>query len=779
MKNFVIVYVLCCFYSQFLYAQTGQLLNNLKGHRFPVNDVAISPDGKFAASGGGTTYSLGELIVWDLSTNQVYFKYQDLPNMVRSIAFSPDGKYIYTAGGRNADKNFMVWEMNTGKKVKELSGQHGISSFDLNEKGNMMVSGGLNKEVNLWNIDLGAIVGKFLDLQYFVTEVSISPDGRFIASAGGDYAAKKGELKLWDAQNGQLIYNLGWFGEGHQHAVNSVDFSPNGKYLASGSEDGTFKIWDAATGKELKDFTEPYTQITKVRFSPDGEYVAISGKDKTVKLWEIETGKKVAIFRGHLDEVIGLAFDRKGKYLISGGVDKLVKVWQGVPITAKIENYVRTQVQEWQKRGKYEKTTEYQQRVNPASRQQKIQDFTQDAIDFLANKQIHWDVLKSDYDPDNETFRLTFKDMSPIYVNVPTGEAPTFDQNIKALQFKNPHFTLANDEFALLHLEIQNPANGRSYAFDSQQLIAFNPNQLNLDLGDIELDVPNYAQINTPNNNNNSTPNTRRGISEVDYQLPKTRMNNPDAIAVVIGNSNYQKTKNVNFAINDARSMRNYLLDVMGFKPGNIIHMENASYTDFKLVFGSKEDPQGKLYNMIKPGKSEVFIFYSGHGAPGLKDQRAYFVPVECDPQYVHITGYSADIFYDNLAKLPASSIVVALDACFSGENIYENISPIVIKSKGALGLKNGALIASSQADQVSSWYNEKAHGMFTYFFLKAIHEKNGDANHDNQLTLEEVYNYIADQSEGIPYYARRLHGIEQVPVIKGQNPKKVLVRYE
>ena len=778
MKNFVTICLVFCFYSQLLLAQSGQLLFNFKGHKFPINDVAISPDGRFAASGGGTTYSLGELIIWDLNSGQVYFKYQDLPNMVKSVAFSPDGKYVYTAGGRNANKNFTMWEMNTGKKVKELSGQRGISSFDFNKQGNLMVSGGLSKEINLWNVGLGSIVGTYSDLKYFVTEVSISPDGHYIASSGGDYGAKKGELKVWNAQNGRLVHNLGWFGEGHQHAVNSVDFSPDGKLLASGSEDGTFKIWDVNTGQEYKNFTEPYTQITKVRFSPDGEYVATSGKDKTVKLWEVETGKKILSLRGHLGEVIGVAFDRKGKYIISGGVDKTVKIWQGISLTAKIENYVRTQVQEWQKRGKYEKTTAYQQRVNPSTRQQKIQAYTQEAIDQLASKQINWEVLKSDYDPDNEAFRLMFNDLSPVYVNVPTSEAPTFDHNIKALKFKNPHFTLANDEFALLHVEIQNPANGRSYNFDSQQYIAFNPNQLNLDLGDIEIDAPNYAQVDNPNNNSNSN-NRRYGISEVDYQLPKTSMDNPDAVAVVIGNSNYQKTKNVNFAISDARSMRNYLIDVMGFKPGNIIHMENASYTDFKLVFGSKGNPQGKLYNTIKPGKSDVFIFYSGHGAPGLKDQRAYFVPVECDPQYVELTGYSADIFYDNLSKLPASSIVVALDACFSGENIYENISPIVIKSKGALGLKNGALIASSQADQVSSWYNEKAHGMFTYFFLKAIHEKNGDANRDNQLTLEEIYNYIADQSEGIPYYARRLHGIEQVPVIKGQNPKKVLVRYE
>ncbi|NJO01777.1 MAG: caspase family protein [Bacteroidia bacterium] len=299
-----------------------------------------------------------------------------------------------------------------------------------------------------------------------------------------------------------------------------------------------------------------------------------------------------------------------------------------------------------------------------------------------------------------------------------------------------------------------------------------------MNLDPIKIEGPVYSSNNprNPQNNRPEALNTPRGgISEVDYDLPRTRMRNPDAIAVIIGNSHYQKTKAVNYAINDARSIRNYLLDVMGYQEANIIHLEDASYSDFKLIFGSKENLRGRLFNLIKPEKSDVFIFYAGHGAPGLKDQQAYFVPVECDPQYVELTGFPADVIYNNLAQLPARSVVMVLDACFSGENIYDNISPIVIKSKGALGLKDGALLASSQADQVSTWYPEKGHSMFTYFFLKALHNQNADANHDKQLSLMEIYTYIANQTEGLPYYARRLHGIDQMPVLKGKIQKKYL----
>ena len=267
--------------------------------------------------------------------------------------------------------------------------------------------------------------------------------------------------------------------------------------------------------------------------------------------------------------------------------------------------------------------------------------------------------------------------------------------------------------------------------------------------------------------------------SDVDVDLPVTHLNNPNAIAVVIGNTHYKKAKNVNYAIHDAQSVKQYLEKVMGYKPGNIFYLEDATKGEFELYFGIKGNPKGKLYNAVKPGKSDIFVFYSGHGAPSIKNKHPYFVPVECDPQYIELGGYSANVFYQNLAKIKARSIAVVLDACFSGSTIYENISLIDIKPKGVSDLKNGVVLSSSSGNEVSCWYNDKQHGMFTYFFLKAIHNQNGDANQDGQLTFKEIYQYISNNSEGIPYFARRIHGVEQHPTIKGKNTSQVLVRYD
>lgn len=270
-----------------------------------------------------------------------------------------------------------------------------------------------------------------------------------------------------------------------------------------------------------------------------------------------------------------------------------------------------------------------------------------------------------------------------------------------------------------------------------------------------------------------------RPTSDVDINIPRTRVKNPDAIAVVIGNSKYAKTKKVEYAINDAWAVKQYLINAFGYREGNIFLIENASKSDFEVFFGNEKTHKGKLFNAVRAGKSDVFVYYSGHGAPGLKDKKGYFVPTEADPQYLELSGYPADVFYANLSKIPARTMTVVIDACFSGATVFENISPMLIKiDKTVAELSNGVVLSSSSGTQVSSWYNEKQHGMFTYFFLKSIQDRNADANRDGSLTYSEIYRYISDNSYGVPYYARRIHGVEQNPTIEGQQTDKVLVRY-
>ena len=260
----------------------------------------------------------------------------------------------------------------------------------------------------------------------------------------------------------------------------------------------------------------------------------------------------------------------------------------------------------------------------------------------------------------------------------------------------------------------------------------------------------------------------------------------PDAIAVVIGNQNYshKDIPPVKYASNDATAVKKYLIETLGYKDGNIIFESDTTKSKLEMIFGLKTDHRGMLFNYVKPQKSDVFIYYSGHGSPDPNTNRAYLVPIDCNPVMMSLTGYPLDVLYGNLPKIEARSVTVVLDACFSGGTntgkwLVQNASPALIKVNNPVTTQNNITIfTSAKNNQISSWYPEKQHSMFTYFFLEAV-AGSADFNQDNQITYQEIYDFVADKAEGVPYYAKRLHGGRiQNPTLRAANKDAVFVSY-
>lgn len=251
-------------------------------------------------------------------------------------------------------------------------------------------------------------------------------------------------------------------------------------------------------------------------------------------------------------------------------------------------------------------------------------------------------------------------------------------------------------------------------------------------------------------------------------------------IAVIIGNGNYSSTgtPNVDFAMQDAQAMKAYLISAFGYDPANIIYSENATLTKLNEIFGTESNYQGKLFKWVKPGKSRVFIYYVGHGAPDQQTGEGYFVPVDANPQYISTSGYKLSTFYENLARIPAASKVVVLDACFSGSSaggqLQKGVSGLTarLKSEPKATIAADLLLTSANMDQVASWYPEKRHSLFTYFFLKGI-QGEADSNKDGKITMGEMKTWLNDQ---VPYMARRLTGNEQQPMMLGKDEDELVV---
>ena len=246
---------------------------------------------------------------------------------------------------------------------------------------------------------------------------------------------------------------------------------------------------------------------------------------------------------------------------------------------------------------------------------------------------------------------------------------------------------------------------------------------------------------------------------------------NKHSVAVIIGNKNYVgKTPQVDFAHNDADAIKRYVVDVLGYREGNIIDLRDATKADIEATFGNNVSHQGRLFDWVRPGKSDVFIFYSGHGVPGLKNHRPYLLAVDSDANQAEITGYPVDMLYANLAKLPAKSISVMLDACFSGETpkgmIVRATSGLSISAKlpDVATKSKMTVLTAAKGDQFASWDEDAKHGLFTRYLLDALYgaaDSKGFGNGDGQVTLAEVRTYLNDE---MTYSARRTWAANRKP---------------
>jgi protein-disulfide isomerase len=253
---------------------------------------------------------------------------------------------------------------------------------------------------------------------------------------------------------------------------------------------------------------------------------------------------------------------------------------------------------------------------------------------------------------------------------------------------------------------------------------------------------------------------------QTDVSLPpKTQVRyNSKAYAIVIGIETYrQKLPKADFAVADAKTVTEYLTKIMGYPEENVVTLVNdrAALGDFVKYF------EKWLPNNVEKGGT-VFVYYSGHGAPNPKTGDAYLVPYDGDPAFIGETGYPLRRLYDSLGKLPAKEIIVALDSCFSGAGgrsvIAKGARPLVMTMSSDSIPKKVAVLSASSGDQISSTYDEKGHGLFTYFMLKGI--RNEDVvKQDGSLKMDDLFRYIKPQVERI---ARKQYNNEQTPQLIG-----------
>ncbi len=207
-------------------------------------------------------------------------------------------------------------------------------------------------------------------------------------------------------------------------------------------------------------------------------------------------------------------------------------------------------------------------------------------------------------------------------------------------------------------------------------------------------------------------------------------------------------------------------------KEGNIIFLKDATGAQMVRVFGSERDYRGQLHDWVKSGKSRVFVYYSGHGAPGHQGSSPALVPTDADAARIELNGYPLQQLYDNLGKLPAQSVTLVLEACFSGQSpggsVLGKASPVFFEVKAPPVPANLTVISAGAANQVASWEQDESDGLFTKYFLTGMAgaaDKPPYGNGDGKVTLDELDHYLKDT---LTYFARRYYGRDQTAQIVG-----------
>ena len=244
--------------------------------------------------------------------------------------------------------------------------------------------------------------------------------------------------------------------------------------------------------------------------------------------------------------------------------------------------------------------------------------------------------------------------------------------------------------------------------------------------------------VQAPPNASKSENQRENPSSDVDINIPENAINNETTFAIIIANENYQEESKVEYALNDGETFKTYCQKTLGLPEDNIHYKKDATLNNI-LSEVDWLSQVAKAYN----GEANLIVYYAGHGIPDETNGSAYLLPIDGKGTNLR-TGYSLAELYKTLGELPSQRITVFMDACFSGtkrgEGMLASARGVAIKSKPEAPKGKMIVFSAAQGDETAYPYEDKQHGLFTYFLLKKLQETKGN------ITLGELGEYIKQQ---------------------------------
>lgn len=544
-----------------------------------------------------------------------------------------------------------------------------------------------------------------------IKSVAFSPDGTQVLTGSWDWSAQ-----LWDVASGREITSF----EGHDERVTSVAFSPDGARVLTGSMDGSMRMWDAASGAQLQQYNSQADRITDVAFSPSGRHALAATNHGAARLWDVASGREIRQFSGHEDALTSVAFSPDGTRILTGSADATARIW--------------------------DTATGAQVRVLTGH----------DAA-----------VLSVDFSPDGQTAVTGSWDSTTRLWDVETGKQIQLlaghGASIRSVAFGRDGKTVLtgdwNNTAWICDIETGTAIQSFTGHEASVDAVAYSPDGRQILTGSWDLtarlwplpqslwpDLPDAPKTQLAD----ARPAPPLAKPPAKPALPPVPLRD-DILVLVIGNRTYAEAPPVEYAHNDAAAFAQLFRDMLGVVPENVLIETDLNSIGMARYFGTDDLPEGKLFRRAR-FVDEIIVFYSGHGVPVFRSQGlpiGYLLPVDVPAAEPGFGAYPLDMLIRRLENLPVDRVTVLLDACFSGLSNQGSLVPGV---SGAFGVAIAAPIEKAkvsvltatdfQSPQFAHWLPEKQHGAFSWFALEGLRGK-ADKNADGQVFLSELRNYI------------------------------------
>lgn len=299
-------------------AVTRSKLARLK-HTAQVWSLAFSPDGRWLIS----THDDGAVLLWDVAEREQAASFNGHSASVHAVAFSPDGRHLASAG---EDRSVIIWDAKSNEKEAVLMGHtNRVTAVVFAPDGESLASVDMASNLIIWDVNhrkrkwsTGYLhAGKNWQSTYCL---AFSPDGRYLAATHGVYDLLTGRHFL-DFYELATAYQIPWGG------TYGIAFSPDGRRLVCSTDTGYLLLWDVETWQLIESTHRSATPLISLSFSPDGNRIVTGDDEGTVRLWEVSPLREIGMVGRHAARIKSVTFSPDGRQIASSGDDQMIYLW--------------------------------------------------------------------------------------------------------------------------------------------------------------------------------------------------------------------------------------------------------------------------------------------------------------------------------------------------------------------------------------------------------------------------------------------------------------------